>query len=202
LDPRVDVRPVRARERADDGALDLPPDGLDGLEVPGRRHGESDLHHVHAECGERPRHLELLGEVHARAGRLLAVAQRGVEHDHPIALVSVAGHPRRSCFWFESHAATPSSDSAAPFCAPVPGPRCIATAPVRTSSRIPNGRSTSTSPSIFSCVPVVSPITDSGPRSTTRARKVCTSWSNSGRRFCAASTFTNAISRVTDGAWV
>src|SRR5437763_3080472 len=203
LEDGVDVRPVRARERADDGALHLPGDRFHGLEIAWRRDGKSDFHHVHAERRESLRHLHLLREVHAPAWGLLTVAQRGVEHDHPVArLVPVPVHPRRSCFWFESHAATPSSDSAASSCAPPPGPRCIATAPVRTSSRIPNGRNTSTSPSSFSCVPVVSTITDAGPRSTTRARKVCTSCSNSARRFCAARTFTNAISRVTDGAWV
>src|SRR5439155_6044502 len=203
LEDGIDVRPGRARERADHGSVDLPGDRFHGLEITWRRDGKSDFHHVHAERREGLRHLHLLREVHARAWGLLTVAQRGVEHDHPVAgLVPVPVHPRRSCFWFESHAATPSSDSAASSCAPPPGPRCIATVPVRTSSSIPKGRSTSTSPSSFSCVPVVSTITDSGPRSTTRARKVCTSWSNSGRRFCAARTFTNAISRVTDGAWV
>ena len=59
-------------------------DRLDRLEVARRRGGEARLDHVDAEVAQRPRDLELLPEVHRRAGRLLAVAQRGVEDDDAV----------------------------------------------------------------------------------------------------------------------
>src|SRR5580693_5619906 len=49
--------------------------------------------------------------------------------------------------------------------------RTIATAPVRTISMMPKGRSTSTRPSILSPGPVISDTRASGPTSMTRARK-------------------------------
>src|SRR5207302_2821244 len=50
-------------------------------------------------------------------------------------------------------------------------PRVMAILPVRAVSRTPNGRSTSSNPSILSTVPETSRISDSGATSTTRARK-------------------------------
>ena len=61
------------------GPFDLSGDRLDRLEVVRRGDREPGLDDVDAQLGELPRDLELLGPVHARAGRLLAVAQRGVE---------------------------------------------------------------------------------------------------------------------------
>ena len=56
----------------------------DGLEVAGRGDGEAGLDDVDAQVDQRLGDLHLLGQVHARAGRLLAVAERGVEnHDSP-----------------------------------------------------------------------------------------------------------------------
>src|SRR6266550_3677636 len=52
LENGVDVRAVGARERADDGALDLPGNRFHGLEIAWRRDGKSDFHHVHAERGQ------------------------------------------------------------------------------------------------------------------------------------------------------
>src|SRR5262249_43898603 len=49
------------------------------LEVALARDREPRLDHVDAEALELARERELLGEVHAAPGRLLAVAQRGVE---------------------------------------------------------------------------------------------------------------------------
>ena len=62
-------------------------DGLHRLEVAGRGDREAGLDDVHAEVAEGVGDLELLGEVHAGAGGLLAVAQGGVEDDQ-----AVVGH--------------------------------------------------------------------------------------------------------------
>ena len=59
-------------------------DGLHRLEVAGRGDGEAGLDDVHAEVLEGAGDLELLGQVHAAAGALLAVAQRGVEDDDAV----------------------------------------------------------------------------------------------------------------------
>ena len=56
-------------------------DLADGLEVAGRSDGEASLDHVHAQAHQGLGHLHFFGQVHARARRLLAVAERGVE-DH------------------------------------------------------------------------------------------------------------------------
>src|SRR6185437_10453340 len=57
---------------------------LDALEVARRGDGEAGLDHVDAELGQRLGHADLLAEVHREAGRLLAVAQRGVEDDDAV----------------------------------------------------------------------------------------------------------------------
>src|SRR5919198_804534 len=77
-------------------------------------------------------------------------------------------------------------------------PRDMATRPVRTISRMPNGRSTSSRPSILSSVPVISMISDSGATSTTRARKTCTSCSRCERFSGVAFTLIIARSRMTE----
>ena len=59
----------------------------DGLGVGRRRDREAGLDDVHAQRVERPRHLQLRRHVHREAGRLLAVAQRGVEDDDPGGIV-------------------------------------------------------------------------------------------------------------------
>ena len=48
---------------------------------PGEAIGKAGLDHVDAQIHQRLRDLQLFLEVHAAAGRLLAVAQRGVEND-------------------------------------------------------------------------------------------------------------------------
>ena len=76
---RVDVFLAGARE-ADHGR---PGDGLGDsmhrLEIAGRRSREAGLDDIDAEALELARDRELLLDVHGAAGRLLAVAQRGVE---------------------------------------------------------------------------------------------------------------------------
>ena len=66
------------------GPCDLARDRLHRLEIARRGDGEAGLDHVDAEVLEGVSHLELLAEVHAGAGRLLAVAQRGVEDDQAV----------------------------------------------------------------------------------------------------------------------
>ena len=72
-------------------AGDLGGDGADGLEVAGRGDREPGLDDVDAERREGPGHLHLLGHVHARARRLLAVAQGRVEDPDPIRSSAMAG---------------------------------------------------------------------------------------------------------------
>ena len=93
-DERVDARSLRvayssrgglhvgrlsSSEAGDDRAFDLASDRLDRFEVAGRGDREAGLDDVDAEAGELMRDLELLAGVQRDAGRLLAVAQRGVE---------------------------------------------------------------------------------------------------------------------------
>ncbi len=56
-----------------------------GLEIAGRGDRKAGLDDVDAQVDQRLGHFHLLGQVHARPGRLLAVAERGVE-DTNIAL--------------------------------------------------------------------------------------------------------------------
>ena len=70
----VDVGGIAARQAADGRPLDLAGNGLDRLEVAGRGDREAGLDHVHAQLFQGVRHLELLGQVHAGARRLLTVA--------------------------------------------------------------------------------------------------------------------------------
>jgi hypothetical protein len=74
---------ARARP-ADDRSMDLARDGLDGLEVAGRGDREARLDDVDAQARELVGDLELLGRVERDAGRLLAVAQRGVEDQYSV----------------------------------------------------------------------------------------------------------------------
>ena len=53
-------------------------------------------------AGEGPGHLELLGQVHARARRLLAVAQGRVEDPDAVRVVGRNGQARAWCSWLGS----------------------------------------------------------------------------------------------------
>ena len=75
----VDVGLVGAGQAADHRALDVAGDRLDRLEVAGRGDREAGLDHVDAQPRQLLGDLDLLGGVQRDAGRLLAVAQRGVE---------------------------------------------------------------------------------------------------------------------------
>ena len=85
----VDVGLVGAGEAADDRPLDPSRDRLDGLEVAGRGDREAGLDHVDAQPRELLGDLDLLGGVQRDPGRLLAVAQRGVEDVDAVGVDSV-----------------------------------------------------------------------------------------------------------------
>ncbi len=72
---------VAAGQAADRRAADRAGDLADRLEVAGRGDREAGFDDVDAQIDQRLRDLQLLVEVHAAAGRLLAVAERGVEND-------------------------------------------------------------------------------------------------------------------------
>ncbi len=76
----VDVLIVAAGQAADGRPAHRLGDFPDGLEVAGRGDREAGLDHVDAQVDQGLGDFQLLGEVHARAGRLLAVAERGVEN--------------------------------------------------------------------------------------------------------------------------
>jgi hypothetical protein len=94
-----------ARQAADHRPVlgELLRDRLHALEVADGGDGEAGLHHVDAELGQRLGHAQLLLEVHGEAGRLLAVAQRGVEDDDAVVVQGAEGgmgdgHVRRFLF--------------------------------------------------------------------------------------------------------
>jgi hypothetical protein len=87
LPSAVDVLVERPGQCADPAVLNDRRDCLDALEVALAGDRESGLDHVHLELLECLGDAHLLVPGHGRAGRLLAVAQRGVEDDQ---MVSVA----------------------------------------------------------------------------------------------------------------
>src|SRR5439155_24071485 len=76
---RVDVRPDGARQRGDDRAFDRTRNAAAGLEVARRGDREAGFDHVHSEPRQLVGHLQLGFRAHPEAGRLLAVAEGGVE---------------------------------------------------------------------------------------------------------------------------
>ena len=90
----VDVAVVAPGQAADRRAGDFGGDGPHRLEVADRGDRKPGFDDVDPECGERAGHLELLGHVHARARRLLAVAQGRVKDPDPVVVGAVAGAPR------------------------------------------------------------------------------------------------------------
>ena len=76
----VDVGLAAAGQAADDRAADRAGDLAHGLEIARRGDRETGLDHVDAQFHQRVGDFHLLGQVHARAGRLFAVAERGVEN--------------------------------------------------------------------------------------------------------------------------
>ena len=80
----LDVGGLSPREPGDDRSVHLAGDRLDRLEVARRRDREAGLDDVDAQTRQLVRDLELLGRVQRDPGRLLAVAQGGVEDDDPV----------------------------------------------------------------------------------------------------------------------
>src|SRR4051812_32110310 len=151
----IDIALLGAGQRTHGRTLDLAGDGRDGLEVSRRSGREARFDDVDVKALQRAGDADLLMDVHARARRLLAVAQRGVEDYDAV---------RRPVHAATSSACVPGT---ATFVSP---PRSMAMAPVRTTSATPKGLSTSRSPSIRSCPPVISRTMVAGERSTIRAR--------------------------------
>ena len=89
----VDVLGRRAREPAYDRVLGALGDLVDGGEVAFRSDRETGLDDVDAHVVEQLGDFELLLVRHGGAGRLLAVAQGGVEDDDAVLLgLSLRGH--------------------------------------------------------------------------------------------------------------
>ena len=80
----LDVFGLGAGQRRDARLANGLGDGGDGREVALGGHGEAGLDDVHAQILQGVGHGQLFLRGHAAAGRLLAVAQRGVEEDYVI----------------------------------------------------------------------------------------------------------------------
>ena len=76
-----DVFALTAGEGSDAGALNFFGDGSNGRGVAVRGYGEAGLDDVDAERGKLVRHAQLFRVMHGAAGRLLAVAEGGIEKD-------------------------------------------------------------------------------------------------------------------------
>ena len=80
----LDVVPGRARQGGDHRSPHFAGHGVHRPEVVLGGDRETRLDDVHPQRIELPGHPELLFQIHAAAGRLLAVAQRRVEDDDPL----------------------------------------------------------------------------------------------------------------------
>src|SRR5260370_25782869 len=76
----LDIRAAGAAQACNDGAANDCGDGLHGGEIAIGGDGESGFDHVDAEAVELVREAQLFLMVHAATGRLLSVAQGGVEN--------------------------------------------------------------------------------------------------------------------------
>src|SRR6185295_7821219 len=75
-------------EAANYGRVIALTDGLgyrpDAVIIADRRNREAGLEHIDAQLSERLGHADLLVDVHRKAGRLLTIAQRGVEDNDAV----------------------------------------------------------------------------------------------------------------------
>ena len=93
----IDIGRDRASEAGNGSALDLLGHGHDGFEVAIGGNGKTSLDDVDAHLVERFGDLELFLQRHGGAGRLLAVAQGGVEDEDPFFVtIGGGGHSCRS----------------------------------------------------------------------------------------------------------
>ncbi len=83
----VEVAFQAARQRAQGDALDLGSHGAHGFLVAGRGGGETRLDDVDAQLFQGVGHLQLVLDAQRKAGRLLAVTQRGIENENSIRVV-------------------------------------------------------------------------------------------------------------------
>jgi hypothetical protein len=81
---RIDISSGAARETGDDRALDFASHEIHRLPIAARRDWETGFDDVDPELRERFRDPQLFWLSHAAAGRLLAVAQRGVEDEDAV----------------------------------------------------------------------------------------------------------------------
>ncbi len=88
----LDVGPVAAGERRNHRTLHMRGDGAHrfGVGLGGDRKAGLDV--VHPQGGQLTGHLQLLVDPHREAGRLFAVAERGVENDEPVSHSVLRGH--------------------------------------------------------------------------------------------------------------
>ena len=80
----VDVVSSAARETGDDRAVDFASHEIHRLPIAARGDRETGFDDVDPELRERLRDPQLFWLRHAAAGRLLAVAQRGIEDEDPV----------------------------------------------------------------------------------------------------------------------
>src|SRR5687768_900931 len=80
----VDVLSRATRETGDDRAMDFASHEMHRLPIAARGDWETGFDDVDPELGERLRDPQLLRLRHAAAGRLLAIAQRGVENEDAV----------------------------------------------------------------------------------------------------------------------
>src|SRR6056297_2466525 len=85
---KIDIPGIATRQRTDPGAADEFGNLLDGVEILLRRRGETSLDDIDAKLGKASRQTQFLSHAHAATGRLLAVAQRGVEDGDVLAHAS------------------------------------------------------------------------------------------------------------------
>ncbi len=76
----IDVSLVCASQARDSDILECSRDLPDRLKLALRGDGKSRLYHIHTQFFELERHTYLLLQRHTRAGRLLAVSERGIEY--------------------------------------------------------------------------------------------------------------------------
>ncbi|KOM38307.1 hypothetical protein LR48_Vigan03g168900 [Vigna angularis] len=100
----LDLVPAEASNDGDvsvvtGGVADLLSDHFDGHEVVVRGRGEARLNDVDAQVGQLPRDAELLLRGHGGAGRLLSVAEGGVQNADVGGVRNVMGEVLRASAW-------------------------------------------------------------------------------------------------------
>ena len=79
----VDISLSAAGQAGHGAVLDCFCNGLHTLGVLGGHNGEARLNYIHAQSVQLPCHVQLFREVHAAAGGLLAIPERGVKYLDP-----------------------------------------------------------------------------------------------------------------------